>query len=88
MTDEQDIPLVEPDAYWRYRLIQHDDCIGLHTVYYRSGQIDMYSEPIIIGNTVQDIKNVLRMMMRDTVRFSRDIISKYDLPKQVIDDDD
>jgi hypothetical protein len=69
------------EGHWNYRLVQHDDCVGLHEVFYNGGRVMMWSEkPIIVGDTVQEVLDVLEMMRRDTEKYRHDILPSHDMP--------
>ena len=57
---------------WNYRIIYHDDdeiqpYYGLHEVFYsKKGKIKFWTkEPDVVGESVKDIKQQLKMMLKD-----------------------
>jgi len=70
---------------WNYRIIYYDDddvhpYYGLHEVFYsKKGKIKNWTkEPDIVGESVQDIKDQLKMMLKDTKMLAILIHSEID----------
>ena len=70
---------------WNYRIIYYDDddvhpYYGLHEVFYsKKGKIKTWTkEPDIVGESVQDIKDQLKMMLKDTKYLTTLIHSEID----------
>lgn len=62
---------------WNYRILKHKDkkygdWFGLHEVYYNEdGSINSYTQDAIaIGESAQEVRNVLRQMLEDANRYS------------------
>lgn len=66
---------------WHYVLIYHDDPAlygesdmawwGLHEVYRDEGAYREYTEPIIVGDTPEEVIEALEMALADIKRLSR-----------------
>jgi uncharacterized protein with NAD-binding domain and iron-sulfur cluster len=71
---------------WNYRIIKHDDgdpiYYGLHEVYYdEEHNIDMWTlEAEVVGDSVEEIVSVLKMMLDDVKR--HDLLTHSELPKK------
>ena len=77
---------------WNYRLVKHDDTppksksgkyvyYGLHEVYYNDdGSIYMYApDPDVVGDSIEEIRESLEMMLRDVERSKDDILTDTEL---------
>ena len=70
---------------WNYRIIYHDDDVhpyyGLHEVFYgKKGKIKFWDkEPDIVGESEDDIREQLKMMLQDTKHRKTLIHSKIDV---------
>ena len=70
---------------WNYRIIYHDDdkypYYGLHEVFYtKKGKIKFFTEePDIVGESEEDIRDQLKMMLHDTRHRKTLIHSKIDV---------
>lgn len=55
---------------WNYKVVQHDGYVGLHEVYYnKDGTIVGWTDPVQIGNDLEDLKGSLELMLKDIERF-------------------
>lgn len=65
---------------WNYRVIKHKDKLygtyyGLHEVYYHKKEIYAWSEdPMVVGDTVEEIKHTLELMLSDFKKSHKDIV--------------
>ena len=71
---------------WNYRIIYHDDdevqpYYGLHEVFYtKKGKIKFWSkEPDVVGESEDDIREQLKMMLQDTKHRKMLIHSEIDV---------
>lgn len=54
---------------WNYKAIQHDGYVGLHEVYYADGKVVGWTDPVQIGNDLEDLKGSLNLMLQDIERY-------------------
>lgn len=71
--------IVYPKSHWNYRIYRYSDeqggGLGLHEAHYEHGKrISRTERPIIVGETIDELKATLRMMDRDIERFKDTIL--------------
>ena len=64
---------------WNYRVMHHkvgqQDYYGLHEVYYKGGKPWLWTtEPEIVGETLDELGSVLRMMLNDFEKSKHDVL--------------
>lgn len=69
-------------THWNYRIFRYSDVegdsLGVHEAYYEDGKVIGYTkDPVIVGDSIEDLKEVLAMISRDIERCKDDILD-YD----------
>lgn len=67
---------------WNYRVIQHEDYCGLHELYYDDGGvITGYTEALVVGNDLDDLRGTLELMLQDAS--NRGVLDEELLPPDI-----
>lgn len=64
------------ETHWNYRIFKYKDgAFGIHEAYYKNGKLESWTqEPIIVGDSVNELSKVLKMIQSDILRFKEEII--------------
>lgn len=62
-------------VHWNYRIFKYDTGeVGIHEAYYRNGKLEAWTrEAMIVGDSVEELLDVLEMIKKDIERFPKPV---------------
>jgi len=62
---------------WNYRVMKFSDCVGVVEAYYRDGEINGWTRPIVVADTKEGLIETLQMMAR-AVELDQEVLENGD----------